>query len=83
MAANIASQVEHLQSKYVGTGHADTKKFEWLQNQHRDTHASLIGHNTMLAYFSVAENDSIHRYRFKLLEKMIQPCGHPVDNIGD
>ena len=32
-----------MQSKYIGTGHADTSKFEWLLNQHRDTYASIIG----------------------------------------
>ena len=32
---NILSQMEHLQSKYMGTGHADTTKFEWATNQHR------------------------------------------------
>ena len=30
---NIHSQLEHLQSKYIGTGHADTTKFEWMTNQ--------------------------------------------------
>ena len=30
---NIHSQLEHLQSKYIGTGHADTTKFDWLTNQ--------------------------------------------------
>jgi len=40
---NIFSQMEHLQSKYVGTGHSDTTKWEWLTNQHRDTLASYIG----------------------------------------
>jgi len=40
---NIFSQMEHLQSKYVGTGHADTTKWEWLTNQHRDTLASYLG----------------------------------------
>ena len=30
---NIHSQLEHLQSKYIGTGHADTTKYEWLTNQ--------------------------------------------------
>ena len=39
---NIHSQLEHLQSKYIGTGHADTSKFEWATNQHRDTYASYI-----------------------------------------
>nr|CAD7417633.1 unnamed protein product [Timema cristinae] len=39
---NIHSQLEHLQSKYIGTGHADTTKFEWLVNQHRDSSHSQI-----------------------------------------
>jgi len=38
---NIHSQLEHLQSKYIGTGHADTTKWEWLTNQHRDRLALL------------------------------------------
>ena len=37
---NINSQLEHLQSKYIGTGHADTNKWEWVTNQHRDSYAS-------------------------------------------
>ena len=36
---NIFSQMEHLQSKYVGTGHADTTKWEWMVNAHRDSYA--------------------------------------------
>ena len=48
---NIFSQMEHLQSKYVGTGHSDTTKWEWLANQHRDTLASFIG---MIICYSVA-----------------------------
>ena len=30
---NIHSQLEHLQSKYIGTGHADTTKYDWMTNQ--------------------------------------------------
>lgn len=40
---HVLSQLEHLQSKYVGTGHPDTPKWEWLTNQHRDTYASYVG----------------------------------------
>ncbi|RHY35601.1 hypothetical protein DYB28_009855, partial [Aphanomyces astaci] len=65
---NINRQWEHLQAKYVGTGHADTSKFEWAVNQHRDTLSSHIGHNDMLSYFAVAENESIGRVRFNMLE---------------
>ena len=46
---NILSQMEHLQSKYMGTGHADSTKFEWAAHQHRDTFASLMGHQEKLA----------------------------------
>ena len=60
---NIHSQLEHLQSKYIGTGHADTTKYEWATNQHRDTYASYMGHFDMMNYFSIAENESKARIR--------------------
>jgi splicing factor 3B subunit 5 len=34
---------DYVQSKYVGTGHSDMTKYEWLTNQHRDTNASHLG----------------------------------------
>ncbi|EDO38524.1 predicted protein [Nematostella vectensis] len=74
---NIHSQLEHLQSKYVGTGHSDTTKFEWLVNQHRDSASAYIGHGNLLDYFALAENETKARVRFNLLEKMLQPCGTP------
>lgn len=80
---NIHSQLEHLQSKYIGTGHADTSKWEWLVNQHRDSYCSYMGHFDLLNYFSVAENESKARVRFNLMEKMLQPCGPPVDKPDD
>ncbi|KAF3841922.1 hypothetical protein F7725_023873 [Dissostichus mawsoni] len=80
---NIHSQLEHLQSKYIGTGHADTSKWEWLVNQHRDSYCSYMGHFDLLNYFSVAENESKARVRFNLMEKMLQPCGPPSDKPDD
>mmetsp|Transcript_2465 Transcript_2465/g.5221 ORF Transcript_2465/g.5221 Transcript_2465/m.5221 type:complete len:91 (+) Transcript_2465:118-390(+) len=77
---------EHIQNKFVGTGHSDITKFEWASNQHRDTMASHIGHYDMLSYFAVAQNDSVGRVRYQLLEKMLQPCGPPPvkdDDGGD
>ncbi|KAL1926784.1 hypothetical protein VTP01DRAFT_5430 [Rhizomucor pusillus] len=74
---NINSQIEHLQSKYVGTGHADTIKYEWLTNQHRDSYASYIGHTSLLSYFAVAENECTARVKHNIMEKMLQPCGLP------
>ena len=80
---NIHSQLEHLQSKYIGTGHADTNKWEWLTNQHRDSYASYLGHFDMLNYFSIVENESKARVRFNLMEKMLQPCGPPPERPED
>ncbi len=76
---NIHSQLEHLQSKYIGTGHADTTKWEWLTNQHRDSFSSYVGHYDLLNYFAVAENESKARVKFNLMEKMLQPCGPPPE----
>ena len=68
---------ELLESKYVGTGHPDLTKYEWATNHHRDSIASHTGHADLLSYFAVAENESIGRMRYKLYEKMLQPCGPP------
>lgn len=80
---NIHSQLEHLQSKYIGTGHADTNKWEWLTNQHRDSYASYMGHPDLLNYFAIAENESKARVRFNLMERMLQPCGPPPEKPED
>merc|ERR1712166_1299900 len=69
------SQLEHLQAKYVGTGHADTTKFEWAVNQHRDSYALYCGVDSLSSFFAVAENESVGRVKFSCLQKMIQPCG--------
>ncbi|KAI7865244.1 splicing factor 3B subunit 5/RDS3 complex subunit 10 [Spinellus fusiger] len=74
---NVNSQIEHLQSKYVGTGHADTIKHEWLSNQQRDSYASYVGHNSLLSFFSVAENECKARVKLTIMEKMVRPCGVP------
>lgn len=74
---NIHSQLEHLQSKYIGTGHPDINKHEWLVNQHRDTYASYLGRHDMLTYFAIAEGESKSRVKFNFLKKLIQPCGPP------
>lgn len=80
---NIHSQLEHLQSKYIGTGHADTNKWEWMTNQHRDSSASYMGHADMLNYFALVENESRARVRFNLMERMLQPCGPPPERPED
>jgi len=52
-------------------------KFEWLTNQHRDTLASHVGHYDQLSYYSVAQNESIARVRYNMIEKIYQPCSPP------
>jgi splicing factor 3B subunit 5 len=77
---SINSQLEHLQSKHVGTGHADVTKHEWAVNQHRDSFACYVGRPSMLHYFAVAEGESYGRARYACMHRMIQPCGpapHP------
>jgi len=74
---SINKSFDHVQSKFVGTGHSDISKFEWASNQHRDTLASNIGHYDMLSFIAVAQSDSVGRVRYQLLEKMLQPCGPP------
>merc|ERR1711976_385548 len=74
---HVHAQMEHLQTKYHGTGHADMTKWEWATHIHRDTMASHVGHYTRLAYFALCENEPVARVRFNCLQAMIQPCGKP------
>ena len=67
--------IEQLKTKYVGTGHADMSKYEWVTQQHRDTYASHLAHYDQLSYLAVAENQSIGRLKLQLFHKMLQPCG--------
>ena len=80
---NIHSQLQHLQSKYIGTGHADTTKFEWVTNQQRDSCAAYMGNFDLINYFSLAENESKARIKFNFLEKMVQPCGPPPEKKSE
>ncbi|KAL8801511.1 MAG: hypothetical protein Q9182_004414 [Xanthomendoza sp. 2 TL-2023] len=61
-------QLEQLQARYVGTGHADTTKFEWASNIHRDSLASYIGHPPLLAYMSLGMGEPREKVRAMFLE---------------
>ncbi|PAV74192.1 hypothetical protein WR25_08758 [Diploscapter pachys] len=76
---HVLAQLEHLQSKYTGCGHADTSRYEWLTNHHRDTRASLASHPDLNSFMAIVENESRARTRFNLLNRMIQPCGPPPE----
>mmetsp|Transcript_2521 Transcript_2521/g.2430 ORF Transcript_2521/g.2430 Transcript_2521/m.2430 type:complete len:87 (-) Transcript_2521:141-401(-) len=68
---------EQLKARYIGTGHADMQKHDWITQQHRDTLSSHVGHYDQLSYYAVSQNDSVARVRAQMLEKMFQPCGPP------
>ncbi|KFY18524.1 hypothetical protein V493_08547 [Pseudogymnoascus sp. VKM F-4281 (FW-2241)] len=72
-------QLEQLQARYVGTGHADTTKFEWTSNIQRDSYASYIGHPPLLSYMTIGMGEPKERVRAALIEKMIQPVGKPPE----
>ncbi|CAF9916126.1 hypothetical protein IMSHALPRED_002984 [Imshaugia aleurites] len=72
-------QLEALQSRYVGTGHADTTKFEWVSNIHRDSYASYIGHPPLLSYISLGLGECRERVRGIMLERMVRPVGNPPE----
>ena len=76
---NISSQLEHLQSRHVGTGHADATRHEWAVNIHRDSYASYVGHHPMVSYFAVANGESIGRTKYDFTQKMLLPCGLPPE----
>ncbi|CAF9927988.1 MAG: hypothetical protein GOMPHAMPRED_004567 [Gomphillus americanus] len=70
-------QLEQLQARYVGTGHADTTKFEFVTNIHRDSLASYIGHPPLLSYMAIGLGEPREKVRAMLIEKMVQPAGKP------
>jgi len=81
--SSIQTQLEHLQSKYAGTGHADITKFEWAVNMKRDSYASFIGHDSLMTFMAVAHNESKEALRCRFLKEMAQPCGPPPKTEGD
>ncbi|KAF2101299.1 splicing factor 3B subunit 10 SF3b10, partial [Rhizodiscina lignyota] len=72
-------QLEQLQARHVGTGHADTTKFEWTSNIARDSYASYIGHPPLLQYMAIALGEPKEKARAMMIERMIQPVGKPPE----
>ncbi|KAE9975087.1 hypothetical protein EG328_000504 [Venturia inaequalis] len=72
MADKLRTQqhLEALQTRHVGTGHADTTKFEWTSNIMRDTYASYVGHPQLLSYMALGMGESKEKVRVKMIEKM-------------
>lgn len=72
---NVNTQSDHVAAKYVGTGHADTTKFEWALNIKRDTNASIIANHSLAAYQAIGQNESIGRIKYTMKQAMLLPCG--------
>jgi splicing factor 3B subunit 5 len=72
-------QLEQLQARYVGTGHADTTKFEWTSNIMRDSYSSYVGHPSLLEHMAIGMGEPREKVRAKMIEKMIQPVGKPPE----
>ena len=52
---------------------------EFISGVHRDSYTSHIGHFSRLSYMAVAENESIAKTRFKMLE-VSWPLNYWVEN---
>lgn len=61
-------QLEALQARYVGTGHADTTKFEWTSNIQRDSYASYVGHPPLLSYMAIGMGECREKVRAQMIE---------------
>ena len=75
-------QLESLQNKYIGTGHADTTKHEWTSNIARDSYASYQGHAPLLHYMAIGMGMPMERVRMQCMEKMVLPVG-PAPAVED
>jgi splicing factor 3B subunit 5 len=71
--------LEALQARHVGTGHADTTKYEWESNIIRDSYASYIGHPPMLAYMALGMGEPKEKVRAAFIEKMVRGAGNPPE----
>lgn len=71
--------LEALQARYIGTGHADTTKYEWTSNILRDSYSSYVGHNPLLSYMSVGMGEPKEKVRAMMLEKMVRGAGNPPE----
>ncbi|CAG8040437.1 unnamed protein product [Penicillium salamii] len=69
--------LEALQSRYIGTGHADTTKYEWTSNILRDSYSSYVGHPPLLSYMAVGMGEPKEVVRAAMLEKMVRGAGNP------
>lgn len=68
-----------MQARHIGTGHADTTKFEWTSNVHRDSYASYVGHPPLLQYMALGMGEAKELTRMRCIEGMVRPVGPPPE----
>ncbi|KAL4955508.1 splicing factor 3B subunit 5/RDS3 complex subunit 10 [Aspergillus filifer] len=71
--------LEAQQARYIGTGHADTTKHEFLSNIVRDSYASYIGHAPLLGYMALGMGESREKVRAMMVERMVRGVGAPPE----
>ena len=71
--------LEAMQARYVGTGHADTTKYDWVSNIVRDSYASYVGHPPLLSYMAVGMGEPKEKVRAAMIEKMVRGAGNPPE----
>ncbi|EEP77230.1 conserved hypothetical protein [Uncinocarpus reesii 1704] len=71
--------LEALQARYVGTGHADTTKYEWNSNIIRDSYASYVGHPPLLQYMAIGMGEPKEKVKAMMIEKMVRGAGNPPE----
>jgi len=75
--------LESLQSKYIGTGHADTTRHEFTNTIVRDSYSSYIGHPALLGYMSLGMGESKEVVRGMFIERMVRGAGRPAGKDED
>ena len=75
--------LEALQIRYVGTGHADTTKYEWASNIVRDSYASYIGHPPLLEFIAIGMGENKEKVRAMMVEGMVRGAGNPPEVSAD
>ena len=69
---SFSKNFEYLKAKYIGTGDATTTRAQWATEIQRDTYSSLIQHDALLSYISIANGESKNKTKFEMLEKMVK-----------
>ncbi|KAI3652587.1 hypothetical protein MP228_002012 [Amoeboaphelidium protococcarum] len=66
----IVSQIEQLQSRFIGTGHEDTSRDEWQRTIHNDTTHAILANESLALYVATAESVSTARLKYRLKSRI-------------